>query len=125
MKLKLLTVLCLFMSVPSFAKTTGNEFLAWDDSSQGFYVYGVLDMLNNVEYITTVFQEIKNDKLTDGIPGYKVILKHYSNCSVSEVTYGQVHKIVLKYMEDHPSELHFNAEVLIFKSLQNAFPCPK
>ena len=46
-------------------------------------------------------------------------------CSPAGSTSGQAQKIVVKYLEDHPEELHKEAAVLVAKALQRAFPCRK
>ena len=43
---------------------------------------------------------------------------------VTEVTVGQMQKIVVKYLKDHPETLHLTASSLVFKALTEAFPCP-
>lgn len=46
-------------------------------------------------------------------------------CLGSEVTVGQETRMVLKYLEDHPKELHLENDVLVEKALTKAFPCAK
>jgi hypothetical protein len=46
-------------------------------------------------------------------------------CPDEAVTTGQTVRVVLKYLEDHPEELHLNNAVLAEKALAKAFPCPK
>lgn len=44
-------------------------------------------------------------------------------CLPDGVTQGQVAKVVVKYMDDHPEKLHLRAEILVINSLIAAFPC--
>ena len=45
-------------------------------------------------------------------------------CPPSRVTYGQVQEIVIKYLNDHPEQLHLFAADLTIKALRKEFPCP-
>ena len=44
-------------------------------------------------------------------------------CPPKEVNVGQNVRVVLKYSQDHPEELHVNQSPLIEKALSKAFPC--
>lgn len=44
-------------------------------------------------------------------------------CPNEEVTHGQETRVVLKYLQDHPEELHLVNAVLVDKALSKAFPC--
>jgi Rap1a immunity proteins len=46
-----------------------------------------------------------------------------SICMPKEVTNGQSVKIVVKYLKDHPEELHLAAESLVLRAFNGAFPC--
>jgi len=46
-------------------------------------------------------------------------------CPDEEVTTGQEKRVVLKYLQDHPEELHLDNAVLVERALSRAFPCPK
>jgi hypothetical protein len=39
-----------------------------------------------------------------------------------EVTNGQMEKVVVKYMNDHPKDLHVKASLLVLWALQDAYP---
>jgi hypothetical protein len=45
-------------------------------------------------------------------------------CMPEGVTYGQMVKVVVKYLNDHPEELHHPAALLTLNALIGAFPCP-
>jgi hypothetical protein len=46
-------------------------------------------------------------------------------CQPDESTNDQAARIVLKYLRDHPEELHKPGTVLTFTALRGAFPCAK
>jgi hypothetical protein len=46
------------------------------------------------------------------------------SCPPGNVTPGQMKRIALKYMHDHPEKTHKAAPVLIFEAWAEAFPCP-
>ncbi len=48
-----------------------------------------------------------------------------SFCLPKESTNGQLLQIFIKYLDDHPEELHKPAALLLVQSLQKAFPCRK
>ena len=45
-------------------------------------------------------------------------------CPPDNATIGQSVRVVVKYLEDHPAELHEQDSLLIVKALDGAFPCP-
>lgn len=45
-------------------------------------------------------------------------------CPPPHVTNGQEVRIVVKYLQDHPAELHLRHTKLIEQALAEAFPCP-
>lgn len=42
-----------------------------------------------------------------------------------EAPLGQYVRVVHKFLQDHPNELHTNEGTLVFRALKEAFPCPK
>jgi hypothetical protein len=46
------------------------------------------------------------------------------NCPPKGVTYGQDYLIVVKYIHNHPEEMHKQTSVLVLEALREAFPCP-
>jgi hypothetical protein len=43
----------------------------------------------------------------------------------SGVTAGQLKDVVLRYLKEHPENLHFTAPSLIFEALKKFWPCPQ
>jgi len=83
----------------------GNNLLTECQSSDVFYkgvcggyIIGVVDM--------------SDGKTWDG----------YSYC-LPDVSIGQLKKIVIKHLNDHPEKLHLSASSLINFALTSAFPC--
>lgn len=46
-------------------------------------------------------------------------------CPGGNVTFGQEFRVVVKYLQDHPEELHLPNTALVEKALAKAFPCQK
>jgi hypothetical protein len=44
-------------------------------------------------------------------------------CPADNATYGQEVRVVVKYLQDHPEELHLRNTTLVEKALAKAFPC--
>ena len=46
-------------------------------------------------------------------------------CVPENATAGQLQKVVIKYGDNHPEELHFKASEFVLVALGSAFPCSK
>ena len=46
-------------------------------------------------------------------------------CAPDEVTNGQVRRIIIKFLKDHPNRLHETDLILAVDALREAFPCKK
>jgi hypothetical protein len=65
--------------------------------------------------------------------GYIVAIAHASNCGNNiygysskvpdKAEYGQLVKIVRKWLDNHPEKLHLAASSLVAAALKDAFPC--
>jgi len=44
-------------------------------------------------------------------------------CSPDEVTQGQMMRILIKFIKDHPETAHFPTKLLAVQSFRDAFPC--
>ncbi len=49
----------------------------------------------------------------------------YKFCFPDNITNDQIMKVFVKYLDDHPEELHKPAAVLLVESMEKAFPCQK
>jgi hypothetical protein len=64
--------------------------------------------------------------LYDGyVTGVADTLYDISWCSPGNITIGQVLKIVSKYLNNNPQNLHSSAYSLVEQALKEAFPCKK
>jgi Ssp1 endopeptidase immunity protein Rap1a len=75
------------------------------------FVDAVLDTLNMWE-ASDVFEKRSHDK-------------DVRFCLPEEVTNGQILLVFVKYLEDHPEELHKPANLLLIEALRKAFPCER
>jgi hypothetical protein len=46
-------------------------------------------------------------------------------CVPDAVTVGQLRNIVVRYLEEHPEELHYSSIVVLNNALAEAFPCER
>ncbi len=105
-------LICLMLLLASCAQgqtsqkslaSDGNTFLSqcgnYDTASLGctMYVGGVMD----------------GRSLSDK-PGF---------CLPDGITYGQILRVSIKYMQDHPEQLHYPTYLLVVAAHVNAFPC--
>ena len=67
------------------------------------YVMGVADMVGSI-----------SDRMVSGFDAV---------CFPNETTVGQLHRVVVKYLEAHPEETHQPAVILVTVALREAFPC--
>ncbi len=89
----------------------GNELVEWclsdETHSETFcigYVLGIADVV---------------DTLSDGkVAGFKPVC-----IDQTTVTSGQLQRVVVKYLKDHPEETHTAAVFLVTVALREAFPC--
>ena len=94
--------------VPTHALTSGNDFQEMCADQAAFmlacvmFVQGVHDGTKAVDYI--------NEKPTFCLP--------------TNVTTGELQKVALKSLKDHPEVLHWPAGIILVYSWQTAFPCP-
>jgi Rap1a immunity proteins len=57
--------------------------------------------------------------------GFSVIVSQPLYCYPAGVTYEQLERIVVKYLRDHPKDLHYQAAYLATVALTDAFPCKR
>jgi hypothetical protein len=86
---------------------TGNEFLAHCQSDVGqLYCLGYVD--GAVGTLVVAAAAYKSPRLV---------------CVPEGVTVGQSAKVVERYLEAHPENLHLGARVLVFAALMATWPC--
>jgi hypothetical protein len=59
------------------------------------------------------------------VDGYNDAADHDFLCAPADSTAEQLGLVTLKYLHEHPEELHKPASDLIVKAVRAAFPCPK
>ena len=57
--------------------------------------------------------------------GSKTVFELNKTCIPTGVTYAQVRAITVKYISDHPEDLHYQSASLVLFALHQAFPCAK
>jgi hypothetical protein len=57
------------------------------------------------------------------IDGYQEAEPKYPLCYPAQVTVGQMADVVMKFLRDHPEELHKPAGFLVLRAIGVAFPC--
>jgi hypothetical protein len=110
-------VFSLLLCSAAFAADTGEELLhkckvtepKFDSGFCAGYIGATLDTLNMWE-ASDAFEK----RTHDGDVKF---------CLPAEVTNGQIVLVFVKYLEDHPEELHKPANLLLVKALRKAFPC--
>jgi Rap1a immunity proteins len=63
-----------------------------------------------------------------GVVDMHIVTTSYSRhpfyCLPHEVTHGQLIRVVMKYLKEHPKDLHSFAAWLVAAALTDAYPCP-
>lgn len=53
------------------------------------------------------------------------LVRGYRVCFPKQVVTGQLTLVVIKYLREHPEDLHYGADSLVLTALEGAFPCSK
>lgn len=120
MRTLLAATLLLILCGTAHAQTTGEGILqkckgisskptAFDDGFCAGYIEGVL---------ATVYMWEANDEVAKRTHDSDVKF-----CIPDTVTNGQIILVFMKYLEDHPEELHRPANTLFVIAMRKAFPC--
>ena len=57
--------------------------------------------------------------------GHDNALRGMTHCAPNNITAGQLVRITVKYLNEHPEQLHLDQSVLTAFALAQAFPCGK
>lgn len=114
----LLGLLLLLISTGLYAEATGNDLLSNWESWQRKQNSDSMHRPTS----KTIYEAGRFEGFVEGCMG---MLREYGLEIPDDVTYGQIYKIVGKYLEDHPAELHRSADKLIQVALTAAFPPKK
>jgi Rap1a immunity proteins len=64
--------------------------------------------------------------VSDGFTIATVVLKQKNPvCIPHGVSADQMVKVVIKYADDHPAELHLSSSMIVLTAIHEAFPCGK
>jgi Rap1a immunity proteins len=110
---RILLIVCAMMFVvPAVHAQSGNELVETCKTYQG---------------IGTPSDGICLGYISGTNDGYRYALKlrglKPDYCYSDNVTNGQLVKVVVKYLNDHPERLQYSADSLILDALFQAFPC--
>jgi hypothetical protein len=109
----------LFQTGKAHAIDTGNKLLSQCESELGganqIYCMGLLDGFSTFQLQMNQFDFfiMKNNKF-NSVP--KI-------CSPIKITMGQVEKMVIKWLNDHPERLHEYVAILVMAAYRELFPC--
>ena len=127
--MKLLTLLCVFL-LPALAHASsaamdGNEMLQkchplWTDNQRSMTTQEVMDSTFCSGYIAGVLDAREMQFAMDRVDHVKGRNQY---CRPTEVTYSQVFKVIKKWLDDNPADLHQRADTIIFTAMLGAFPC--
>ncbi|HEV2112583.1 MAG TPA: Rap1a/Tai family immunity protein [Terriglobales bacterium] len=135
MKSRCLLLLLVFWPCTAFAgeakDVDGNELLQYCNASIQFLDSGGFKSETQATksgwcmgYVAAFVQLSGTALLMDETAGHKDMRQYYP-CFPEEtgMTTGQAIRVIVKYLKDHPENLHLPAVVLSLEALQNAFPC--
>ena len=115
-------LVCLLLPAYGYPDWTGNKLITYCTQGVKFLNdedlsdVGAMQASACMGYVTALFQ--KNNFDTD------VYQLRQDYCIPDHVTRAQTLRVILKYLNDHPEELHAPAYVVARNSLVVSFPCP-
>jgi len=56
---------------------------------------------------------------------YEAVAEQQIYCPPKEVEFEQLVRVIVKYLENHPADLHYSAAYNIIFAFKEAFPCPE
>jgi len=110
--LVVVTICLILVVIHSAGAKTGNEMLSECRNAEN-----PANSTTATEYLNYSFWLGQINGVLDTMLYYRMI------CLPDRVTVGQNLSIVMKYLRDHPKELHKEASYLIIQAFAEAFPC--
>jgi hypothetical protein len=107
----ILSLICGVLFSGNAGATTGHEWKKWSPDCRTTYVMGVTDTWQNVETV----RRASNPQ--DETPS---IFAPLIACMRQRMTYIQITAIVNKYLEDNPSEWHYDMASLVWTAMSGA-----
>ncbi len=83
-----------------------------DNGMNGAHCYGFLEGMHVMNGIVMLIQQDQN-----------IQNRWRVACPPREVITGQLVRVVVKYLKDHPADLHGNGGLLTLTAFREAFPC--
>jgi hypothetical protein len=124
--LRVIGLLALFsVSLPAWSMAEdgdGNSLLSVCGVAVAFVDAQSLQSLNSVD-VGFCFGLMEGMMAMNQIYEYR--LKNALFCQPKSITSAQAARIVVKYLRDHPEELHQPGSILAYVALSEAFPCAK
>ncbi len=130
MKTVILTGILLVLLLPAWAFADGNRLLrqcgslvAFLDGAPADTSGEVLDLLEKHGEVSLCLGFIQGITQTNLL--YQRVLDENAQFCLPAggITNGQAARIVVKYLRDHPEDLHRHEFVLAFRAFKEAFPC--
>ena len=136
----LLILVCFILTIPTKAYSlSGSDFLELCEVSTatcGYYLMGLFEMNNNrLKTNNYIYDSLKdkiqisekkedlrnrNKEIVDVI---KEVQRIYENCKPNEITIEQTRKMMSKFLEKNPEQLHQPMTFLFPDLLNKNFPC--
>ena len=112
--------LCIFL----FVFSVGSSSVPQQDVTSGTWLLGSCQITVKAADDRT-FQENDLESFRDGFCRGMIegVSRASSRVCLDDVTYAQEVRIVVKYLQDHPEEIHERNAILVDKALSRAFPC--
>jgi hypothetical protein len=108
-KVNVLIAACLLFAVDAEA-ISGDEWRRLSKTAQQYYVIGVLDGWDNLGTITLLVEQQ---------PPVGTSFTRQIECTIG-MEYAQLNVIIQKYMENNPSQRHYNMALLLWVALDEA-----
>ena len=109
---------CSLGCMASTAQMDGNELVTkcrevWREAKSDITTKEMMDATFCFGYIAGVLDVLRLWNATN--------VKHF--CIPEDVTNGQLHKVIKKWLDNNPEKLHWRADIIINNALIDGFPC--
>jgi len=85
------------------------------------------DLLSNCESEANVHRTACLGYVWGVVDTYQTVMKHgfmpATICIPNQVTVGQQTEVVVKYLNEHPEDLHYRATGEVYSAIKEAYPC--
>jgi hypothetical protein len=112
-----LLTLCGVLLAVEVSAITGREWKQWSPEGRTTYVMGVTDAWQNVETVRRASNRAAADNAPHEAPS---IFTPLINCMRQRMTYIQITATVDKYLENNPSQWHYDMASLVWTAMNEA-----